>query len=65
MLMTAGAGLGCLYVLAAPVYSAFRLELVLVPIAAYGLAMGADALLARARRRAQVGELAPVRVPAP
>ena len=37
--MTAGAVVGVLYVLAAPVFSAFRLELVLVPMAAWGLAL--------------------------
>jgi hypothetical protein len=50
-LMTSGAILGLLYVLAAPVFSAFRLELVLVPIAAYGLAFGAEAVAARAAER--------------
>jgi hypothetical protein len=47
MLMTAGAIGSLLYVLAAPSFSAFRLELVFVPIAAYGFALAADALRAR------------------
>ena len=41
-LMTAGAVLALGYVLAAPVFSAFRLELVFVPMAAYGLALAAE-----------------------
>lgn len=47
-LMIAGAIAGVAYVLAAPVFSAFRLELVLVPMAAYGLALVAEALAGRA-----------------
>lgn len=43
------AGLG--YVLAAPVFSAFRLELVLVPPAAYGLGLAAVAAAGRLRAR--------------
>lgn len=50
-LMMAAAVLGLLYVLAAPVFSAFRLELVVLPVAAYGLALGAEALAARAAER--------------
>jgi hypothetical protein len=46
-LLSAAAVLGLLYVLAAPVYSAFRLELVFVPMAAYGLALAAELLAAR------------------
>ena len=38
-LMTSGAVLSLLYVFAAPVFSAFRLELVFVPMAAYGIAL--------------------------
>ena len=41
--MKAGAVAGAAYVLAVPVFSAFRLELVLVPMAAVGLALGARA----------------------
>jgi hypothetical protein len=39
------------YVLAAPVFSAFRLELVFVPMAAYGLALASELVLARAGER--------------
>lgn len=46
-LMTVGVVAGLLYVLAAPLFSAFRLELVLVPMAAYGIALGASLALAR------------------
>jgi hypothetical protein len=46
-LLTAAAVLGLLYVVAAPVFSAFRLELVFVPMAAYGLALVAELLAAR------------------
>jgi hypothetical protein len=50
-LMRAGAVAGALYVLAAPVFSAFRLELVLVPMAAFGLALGIEAATAFVRAR--------------
>ena len=46
-LMTAATVFGLGYVLAAPVFSAFRLELVFVPMAAYGLALAAELGLAR------------------
>jgi len=46
-LMTAAAIFGLGYVLAAPVFSAFRLELVFVPMAAYGLALAGELGLAR------------------
>ena len=49
--MRAGAVAGVLYVLAAPVFSAFRLELVLVPMAAFGLALGIEAATASVRAR--------------
>jgi hypothetical protein len=48
-LMAAGAVVGLGYVLAAPSFSAFRLELVFVPMAAYGLALVTDTLLSRIR----------------
>lgn len=51
LMMTSAAVLGVLYVVAAPVFSAFRLELVVVPVAAYGLALAADAVAARAAER--------------
>ena len=40
--MMAGAIAGAAYVLVVPIFSAFRLELVLVPMAAFGLALGAE-----------------------
>jgi hypothetical protein len=46
-LMKAGAIAAAAYVIAIPVFSAFRIELVLVPMAAYGLALGAERLAAR------------------
>jgi hypothetical protein len=42
---------GLLYVLAAPLFSAFRLELVFVPVAAFGLALAAERFVAEARER--------------
>ncbi len=50
-LMTAGAFLALGYVLAAPVFSAFRLELVFVPMAAWGVALGAERVAARLGER--------------
>jgi hypothetical protein len=46
-LMLAGGVLAVLYVLAAPMFSAFRLELVFVPMAAFGLALAAQRLAER------------------
>ncbi len=46
-LLAAAAVLGIGYVLAAPVFSAFRLELVLVPMAAYGLSLATEHLASR------------------
>jgi hypothetical protein len=46
-LLKAGAVAGIAYVLTVPVFSAFRLELALVPMAAYGLALGAEWLASR------------------
>lgn len=46
-MMTAGAVLSLLYVFAAPVFSAFRLELVFVPMAAYGIALASHLGLER------------------
>ena len=51
-LFTAGAVVGVAYVLAAPVFSAFRLELALVPMAAFGLALAIEAVAASVRARA-------------
>ena len=50
-LLTAGAFVALGYVLAAPVFSAFRLELVFVPMAAYGLALATERVAARAAER--------------
>jgi hypothetical protein len=50
-LLKAAAVAGAAYVVAIPVFSAFRLELVLVPMAAYGLALGAEWVAARATVR--------------
>jgi hypothetical protein len=47
-LLKAASVAGVAYVLVVPVFSAFRLELVLVPMAAFGLALAADRLMARA-----------------
>ncbi len=47
MLMIAGAVVSLLYVLAAPSFSAFRLELVFLPMAAYGIAWASTLLLER------------------
>ncbi|MGH2824387.1 MAG: hypothetical protein ACRDLY_15495 [Thermoleophilaceae bacterium] len=44
MLLQGGALAAIAYVLAVPVFSAFRLELVCVPMAAFGLALGAERL---------------------
>jgi len=46
LLMLGGALAGIAYVLVVPVFSAFRLELVLVPMAAFGLALGAERVAA-------------------
>jgi hypothetical protein len=48
ILMVAGALAGAAYVLTVPVFSAFRLELVLVPMAAFGLATAAETIAERA-----------------
>jgi hypothetical protein len=50
VLMVAGAVFSVLYVLAGPVFSAFRLELVAVPMAAYGLAFALEVVAARVTR---------------
>lgn len=42
VVLQAAAAAGALFVLLVPVFSAFRLELVLVPMAAFGLALGAE-----------------------
>jgi len=50
-LMTSAAALAVIYVGAAPVFSAFRLELAVVPVASYGLALVGEAVAARVARR--------------
>jgi hypothetical protein len=50
-LMKAGAVAGAAFVLAVPIFSAFRIELVLVPMAAVGLALGIQRLAALAVER--------------
>jgi len=50
-LMSAAAILALGYVLAAPVFSAFRLELVFVPMAAYGVALAAERVAVRLGQR--------------
>jgi hypothetical protein len=50
-LLKAGAVAAAGYVLAVPVFSAFRLELVLVPMAAFGLALGLEWAVARVALR--------------
>ena len=52
--MKAGALAGVAYVLAVPVFSAFRLELVWVPFAAFGLALAGERVAARFPRLAWV-----------
>jgi hypothetical protein len=63
-LMTSGAVIGLFYVLAAPVFSAFRLELVFVPMAACGLALAAELAASRAGERYGALDRLLVRVPA-
>ena len=46
-LLKAGAVAGVAYVVAVPVFSAFRLDLVLVPMAAFGLALGLEWIAVR------------------
>lgn len=48
-LLKAGALAGLAYIVAIPVFSAFRLELVLIPMAAWGLGLGAERALASLR----------------
>jgi hypothetical protein len=60
-LMVAGAVAAVLYVLAAPLFSAFRLELVAVPMAAYGLALAAEAAFARVPGASRAAEPLAVR----
>ena len=61
-LMTSGAVVALLYVLAAPVFSAFRLELVFLPMAAWGVALVGE--LAILRLAAPATAVVPLRAPA-
>jgi hypothetical protein len=63
-LMTAGAVVGLVYVLVATVFSAFRLELVFVPMAAFGLALTSELALARVSKRMGEAESLTALVPA-
>lgn len=58
-LLKAGAVAGAAYVLAVPVFSAFRLELVLVPMAAFGLAFGLEWAAARVAVASRLGLAVP------
>jgi hypothetical protein len=62
-LLAAASVFGLAYVLAAPVFSAFRLELVFVPMAAFGLALTAELSLARLAARHAVFERLALRLP--
>ena len=53
--MTAGCVVALAYVLAAPSFSAFRLELVFLPMAAFGLALATEALLSVVPARERLG----------
>jgi hypothetical protein len=65
LLMAAGAVLSVLYVVAAPAFSAFRLELAFVPMAAYAIALATEAVVARIARRAPAAEHVAVGSPRP
>jgi hypothetical protein len=65
MLMTAGAVVSLVYVFAAPSFSAFRLELVFVPMAVYGIALGSTLLLERLIRSTTASEQLATRSPLP
>ena len=64
-LMAAAAVLSVLYVLAAPSFSAFRLELAFVPVAAYAFALAAEGLLGRVAGREPAGKRVAVGSPGP
>lgn len=64
-LMTAGTAIALTYVFAAPVFSAFRLELVFVPMAAYGIALAAQLGLARITGTTTAPEPLAARPPGP
>ncbi len=62
-LLTAGVVVAFGYVLAAPVFSAFRLELVFVPMAAYGLALATERVAAHVGERGGALERVALRIP--
>jgi hypothetical protein len=62
-MLTAGVVVAFGYVLAAPVFSAFRLELVFVPMAAYGLALATERVAAHAGEPGGALERVAVRIP--
>jgi hypothetical protein len=64
-LMAAGAVLSVLYVVAAPAFSAFRLELAFVPIAAYAIALAAEGVVGRVAGREPAAEQVAVGSPGP
>jgi hypothetical protein len=55
-LMVAGAACALFYVLAVPSFSAFRIELVFVPMAAYGIAIAAHLGLERVAARSRASK---------
>ena len=59
--LKAAAVAGVAYILTVPIFSAFRLEIVLVPMAAFGLALGAERLAA-ALGRVRLPSAAPTAV---
>jgi hypothetical protein len=64
-MLKAAALAGAAYVVAVPIFSAFRLELVLVPMAAFGLGLGVEWIAARASLPGLVrgGGAAPIPAP--
>jgi hypothetical protein len=64
-LLVAASVVGVVYVLGAPVFSAFRLELVFVPMAAFGLALAAELALGRLAVRQRALARHPRTIPAP
>jgi hypothetical protein len=63
-LLTAGTVFAFAYVLAAPSFSAFRLELVFLPMAAFGAALVTDLAIAASRARWGVLDRLPAHAPA-
>lgn len=59
LLLWLGALAGIAYLLSAPIFSGLRLELVLVPMAAFGVGLGIERVLDRAAQRSPVAAPAP------